>query len=85
MKSKQFKEGIILLIEWLDVLQISDWCSRETVNKVKPAKIKQIGFFRKSNREFLTIISTFTDGDESDYTVIPWSIIKKIDEIGSIL
>lgn len=77
MRLKKFKKHTRLEIIWNDTVSESKWCSKEEIKKFTTAKISTIGMFLENSKKDIKVAGSVVK-DESDITIIPWSVIDKI-------
>ena len=75
----------LVIVEWSDILSISDWRDFEDVLTDKPVSCVTAGFLVRDDRELVVVAATISndDGHEGvgDTVAIPRGVVKKITRI----
>ena len=81
MRVRKFPKYTILHVYWQDIISDANWHDSEDIDKASLEPIQTLGFFLQNKKRALKIAHSITDDGASDYTVIPWSVITKIEEL----
>jgi len=81
MRPKRIIKYTPLQVTWSDIVSDADWHSKEEIDKAKTVMIQTVGFFLQNKKKELKVAHSITDDGASDYTIIPWSVIKDIKEL----
>jgi len=82
MRIKKFTKYTKLEVLWEDIISDCEWQDEEDVNKLKAIPAKTLGFYIKTIKRNLILGHSVLETGECDTTVIPWSVIKGINELG---
>lgn len=83
MKIPKLKKDQIIKAEWIDTMSDPAWLSEEDAGKRPDTNCSSVGFYLKSDREFLYMSSSIM-GDKDrkrDQTAIPIGCISRITKI----
>ena len=84
MRVKRFPKYTMLLVVWQDIVSDSSWNDKEAIEKAGTAEIKTVGFFLQNKKQTLKIAHSIADDGASDYTVIPWACVVKVEELNHV-
>jgi len=78
-------EGNLVVVYWLDTIEVSSWTPVRVIEKATPALAKSVGWFYNEDdqciRLLTSIIGTQDNDMEAGYTVIPKATIKRIEPV----
>lgn len=75
---KKIKEGTLLLITWIDIVEDASWSNDEKFQNMQPALCKSVGWFINDDKLSVRIAcSVAFDGDKSG-AVIPKGVIHDV-------
>ncbi len=79
MKPRAYKFNTLLEIEWLDIVDNTEWLTLSKAKKAKPCLCKSAGYFLCYDKTVIRISSSIQIEDsDRGVTVIPWGTIKSI-------
>jgi len=81
MRPKRIIKYTPLQVSWTDIVSDAAWHDRDEIEKADTAMIQTIGFFLQNKKKSLKLAHSVTDDGASDYTIIPWAVIKQIKEL----
>ncbi len=81
MKIKKFPKFTKLMVTWTDIISDSAWHGKEEVEKAQAMRVQTLGFFLQNKRKDIKLAHSVTDDGDSDYTIIPWSVVSNIEEL----
>jgi len=81
MRIKKFPKYTKLLIVWTDIISDSSWHGVEDIEKAQAIQVQTLGFFLQNKMKDLKVAHTIADDGDSDYTIIPWACVQKIEEL----
>jgi hypothetical protein len=81
MRIKSFPRFTKLFIQWTDIVSDSAWHDKDEIDKAHSVLVNTVGFFLQNKKGELKVAHSITDDCDSDYTVIPWCVIKHIEEL----
>ena len=84
MKTRNFeniKEGTLLLVSWMDIIDKSSWTSDAEAQTMQPMLCKNIGWFVNSDKDSIRLTHSVAEDGEKSIFVLPKGCIKKIQKI----
>ena len=80
MRTVNYHNRDILEIEWDDTATKMGWQRDKVLQDESPAPCRSVGYFRKQNKNCITIAKSVSDDDEDglDAQTIPRGCIKRI-------
>lgn len=81
MRIKSFPRYTKLMVVWSDIISDSSWHGRDEIDKAQSVQVQTLGFFLQNKKKDLKLAHSVVDDGDSDYTCIPWSVIKTIEEL----
>ena len=70
-----------MLVVWTDIISDSSWHDKGDVDKAQAISVNTLGFFLQNKKKDLKIAHSISDDGDSDYTIIPWACVTKIQEL----
>jgi len=81
MRVKTWPRYTKLLVTWLDIVSDSAWHGKADIEKVQAMRVQTLGFFLQNKKKDLKVAHSITGDGDSDYTIIPWTVISSIEEL----
>lgn len=81
VRSKKYKPFTELRVFWLDIVSDARWTSKIDIEKAESIEMKTLGMFLQNTKKDLKLAHTLSPDGDSDYTIIPWATITKIEVI----
>ena len=78
---RKYKKNQRLEIDWIDVIQNSNWMTEAEASQRPKCDCQTIGYYLKHDKELLYISSTISNFNDRDKMTIPLGCIKKVKEL----
>ena len=81
----EMTKGNLVVIYWLDTIEVSSWTQMHSIRAAKPALAKSVGWLFSEDDECVKLLTSVIGTQDSDmeagYTVIPKATIKRIEPV----
>jgi hypothetical protein len=68
----------IVEVLWEDITSNTGWHEPKEILHYKPLEIKTVGYLINKDKKYLKLGHTVSEDNDSDFTIIPVGVIKKI-------